>query len=161
MQQKILLLITALEHIRKSDGFYSHSPFVKEINYIGSSYDEIVIFAPLSKNKILEKDSYLHLNEIKKIISVPQMGGLKIINKIRVLIRMPYIVFKLARAINLLRKNNDLTIHIRVPGNIGLISLFVMGFYPSIKKFAKYTGEWDDINNLPLSYKIHKFFSVN
>ena len=28
---------------------------------------------------------------------------------------MPYIVFKLARAINLLRKNNDLTIHIRVP----------------------------------------------
>ena len=90
MQQKILLLITALEHIRKSDGFYSHSPFVKEINYIGSSYDEIVIFAPLSKNKILEKDSYLHLNEIKKIISVPQMGGLKIINKIRVLIDAIY-----------------------------------------------------------------------
>ena len=53
MQQKILLLITALEHIHKSDGFYSHSPFVKEINYIGNSYDEIVIFAPLSKNKIL------------------------------------------------------------------------------------------------------------
>ena len=53
MKKKILLLISHIEHTCVLNNFYAHAPFVKEINYIGSNFDEINILAPLSKKEKL------------------------------------------------------------------------------------------------------------
>ena len=143
MKKKILLLISHIEHTNVSRKFYAHAPFVKEINYIGNNFDEIILFAPKSEKKELNQDSQPHINTISNFISVPKMGGSSIFDKIKVMIKIPLIFLKLTKTIFSLRIE-DLTIHIRTPGNIGLISLFVMPFFSSIKKFAKYTGEWNE-----------------
>ena len=153
MKKKILLLISHIEHTCVLNNFYAHAPFVKEINYIGSNFDEINIFAPLSKKEKLKQDSQLHANMINNFISVPKMGGSSIYDKVKIIIKFPLIFLKLTKTIFTLR-NDDLTIHIRTPGNIGLISLFVMPFFPAIKKFTKYTGEWHETSKLPFTYKL-------
>ena len=97
---------------------------------------------------------------ISNFISVPKMGGSSFFDKIKVMIKVPLIFLKLTKTIYSIR-NEDLTIHIRMPGNIGLISLFVMPFFPSIKKFAKYTGEWNETTKLSFTYRLQIFLLSN
>ncbi|WP_320814514.1 glycosyltransferase [Flavobacterium sp.] len=52
-------------------------------------------------------------------------------------------------------------IHIRCPGNIGLLACFVQIFFPNKKKTVKYAGNWDPKSKQPLSYRIQKWILSN
>jgi len=44
-------------------------------------------------------------------------------------------------------------IHLRVPGNMGLIGCVAQIFFPAKRKTAKYAGNWDPASRQPWSYK--------
>ena len=52
-------------------------------------------------------------------------------------------------------------IHLRCPGNIGLLGCFVQIVFPSKPKTAKYAGNWDPKSKQPVSYKIQKWILSN
>jgi glycosyltransferase involved in cell wall biosynthesis len=52
-------------------------------------------------------------------------------------------------------------IHIRCPGNIGLLGCFVQMFFPSKIKTAKYAGNWDPKSKQPWSYRLQKWILSN
>ncbi len=57
-------------------------------------------------------------------------------------------------------KNAD-HIHLRCPGNVGLIGCVVQIFFPNKKKTAKYAGNWDPESEQPLSYRLQKWILSN
>jgi glycosyltransferase involved in cell wall biosynthesis len=52
-------------------------------------------------------------------------------------------------------------IHLRCPGNIGLLGCFVQMFFPSKPKTAKYAGNWDPKSDQPWSYRLQKWILSN
>ena len=148
-----MILITHVEHFFKDSNYYAHGPFVREINYLGANFEQIVIFAPKIKNYIKSNEFLKHENNILKFIEVPQMGGSSLFEKIHVILKSPIIALKLIKFLITADSNEDM-IHLRPPGNISFISLFVLPFFRKIKKFAKYSGEWDDKDHLNISYRL-------
>ena len=153
---KIMILITHVEHFIIDSNYYAHGPFVREINYLGANFKEIIIFAPKTKNSKKSSDFLKHNNNILKFIEVPQMGGSGFLKKINVILKSPIVALKLIQLL-IFTGNNDTMIHLRPPGNIAFISLFVLPFFRKIKKFAKYAGEWDDKNYLNFSYRFQTY----
>ena len=52
-------------------------------------------------------------------------------------------------------------IHLRCPGNIGLLACLVQILFPTIPKTAKYAGNWDPNAKQPITYKIQKWILNN
>jgi glycosyltransferase involved in cell wall biosynthesis len=57
-------------------------------------------------------------------------------------------------------KNAD-HIHLRCPGNMGLIGCIVQILFPKKTKTAKYAGNWNPKSNQPYTYKIQKWILSN
>ena len=93
----------------------------------------MIIFAPKSKGSQKRSDLFLHKNKIAKFVEVPQMGGPSLFEKINVIIKSPTIALKLIRLL-ISKRNDDAMIHLRPPGNISFISLFVLPFFRNFKK---------------------------
>jgi len=52
-------------------------------------------------------------------------------------------------------------IHLRCPGNIGLLGSLVQILFPSKPKTVKYAGNWDPKSKQPLSYRFQKWILSN
>jgi glycosyltransferase involved in cell wall biosynthesis len=52
-------------------------------------------------------------------------------------------------------------IHLRCPGNIGLLGCFVQMLFPNKPKTAKYAGNWDPKATQPWSYRLQKWLLSN
>ena len=52
-------------------------------------------------------------------------------------------------------------IHLRCPGNVGLLGSFIQVFFPSKFKTVKYAGNWDPKSKQPLSYRMQKWIISN
>jgi glycosyltransferase involved in cell wall biosynthesis len=69
---------------------------------------------------------------------------------------MPSIVWRIYQAM----KKAD-HIHLRCPGNIGLLGCLVQVLFPSKPKTAKYAGNWDFSSKQPMSYRFQKWILSN
>ena len=65
---------------------------------------------------------------------------------------MPFLCYTIFKAM----KKAD-HIHLRCPGNMGLIGSLIQIFFPNTPKTAKYAGNWDPKSKQPLSYVIQKW----
>lgn len=52
-------------------------------------------------------------------------------------------------------------IHLRCPGNVGLVGCIVQIFFPGKIKTAKYAGNWDPESKQPLTYRMQKYILNN
>ena len=52
-------------------------------------------------------------------------------------------------------------IHLRCPGNMGLIGALVQILFPNKQKTAKYAGNWDPKSKQPWSYRLQKWILSN
>jgi glycosyltransferase involved in cell wall biosynthesis len=52
-------------------------------------------------------------------------------------------------------------IHLRCPGNIGLLGCFVQILFPNTPKTAKYAGNWDPKSKQPWTYRLQKLILSN
>jgi glycosyltransferase involved in cell wall biosynthesis len=148
-------IITHVIHGKDSGNYFGYEPYVREMNLWIKNASEILIVAPLntiSKNPIQE--FYQH----DKITFVPidnfDITGLK--NLLHSITVMPGILWKIFKVMN---KADH--IHLRCPGNIGLLGCLVQIFFPSKPKTAKYAGNWDSKAKQPFTYCLQKWILSN
>jgi glycosyltransferase involved in cell wall biosynthesis len=144
------LIITHVKHKLNGGNISAYAPYVREMNIWLKHVDEVNIVAPkTSKSKETIDLDYKHDNiQFTKIPSI-EFTNLK--NTIVSLIKTPVILITIFRAC----KKTD-HIHLRCPGNIGLLGCFVQLFFPNKTKTAKYAGNWDHKAKQPLSYRLQK-----
>jgi glycosyltransferase involved in cell wall biosynthesis len=117
--------------------------------------DEVVLLAPkINKSKSLIDISYKHDNLNFKEVSLIEFTNVK--QAFLSLFKLPLILFKIFKAC----KSAD-HIHLRCPGNIGLLGCLVQMLFPNKVKTAKYAGNWDPGASQPLSYKFQKWILSN
>lgn len=144
------LIITHVLHKANAKQWYAYAPYVREMNLWLKHIDQVEIVAPITDIPMSDIDiAYKHNNIV--LTKIPSIAFTNISHGIKSLINLPYIVFKLWQACN--RADH---IHLRCPGNIGLLGCFVQIFFPKKTKTAKYAGNWDPNAQQPLSYRIQK-----
>lgn len=149
------LIITHVKHSKQNNKYFAYAPYVREMNIWLKYVDEVEIVAPLGNYEISIID--LEYRHTKLIFNkIPEIEFTSAKNCILSLIKLPMIITKIIKSC----KKAD-HIHLRCPGNIGLLGCFVQIFYPNKIKTAKYAGNWDPQSKQPISYNIQKFLLKN
>ena len=149
------VIISHAQHKEDNSLLYAYAPYVREMNLWLKYVDQVEIIAPKVKGKpnliaLKYKHNSVTLNDIPEI----QFTSIKtIFNSVFLL---PLIFISILKAC---RKADH--IHLRCPGNIGLLGCLVQIFFPSKQKTAKYAGNWDPNAKQPLSYKFQKWILSN
>lgn len=116
---------------------------------------EVEIVAPLeNRSENSSNCFYKHKNIFFN--QVPAINFLNLKSVILSFLKLPGIIFKIVKT---MRKADHL--HLRCPGNIGLIACFVQIFFPNKPKTAKYAGNWDPKAEQPWTYKLQKWILGN
>lgn len=148
-------IITHVPHIFEQNQYFAYAPYVREMNIWSKYVTELVIVAPKSD----EKKSEIHISyEHLKITFVP-IDNFNILNlsfALNAIFKIP----KICSKIYLTMKDAD-HIHLRCPGNIGLLGCFVQILFPKKIKTAKYASNWDLNSKQPLSYKLQRWILNN
>ena len=148
-------IITHTEHIKSENTFFGYSPYVREMNIWLKHVDEVIIVAPLADKPINEIHlAYSHSNINFQQINKFDVKSVK--NILKALVSFLRICIEIYKAM----KKAD-HIHLRCPGNIGLLGCFVQILFPSKPKTAKYAGNWDPGSKQPLSYRLQKWILSN
>jgi glycosyltransferase involved in cell wall biosynthesis len=149
------LIVTHVPHIKKNGKFYAYAPYVREMNIWLKHVDHVLIAAPVSNNEITKiEEDYIHHNiEFISLNSFNIMNSKSILKSI---FSIPSNFFRITKAIT---KCNHL--HLRCPGNIGLLGVIAQLLFPKKIKTAKYAGNWDHKAKMPLSYKLQKTILSN
>lgn len=143
-------IITHAVHKIKGGQIYAYEPYVREMNLWGKYIDEIIIISPVSTEDILDIETpYLHKNI--RIIEIPNFD----ITSFQNLIKSVFVIPKICILIFRVMKQST-QIHLRCPGNIGLLGCIVQIFFPNKYKTAKYAGNWDPNSNQPFTYRLQK-----
>ena len=123
---------------------------------IWSKYiDELIIVAPLQKTiKSAIDCCYNHRNI--KFVEMQQINLLGFPQILKTAVRIPKISWQIFKA---MRQADH--IHLRCPGNIGLIGCVIQILFPNKKKTAKYAGNWDPKSKQPWSYRLQKWILSN
>lgn len=151
----IFCIITHVIHIEEKHNFYGYSPYIREMNIWLKYVDEVIIVAPLESNKPKIIDiPYKHIRIDFKKVSDFNFTTFK--NSFVSLFKLPRIFWEVFQAM----KNAD-HIHLRCPGNMGLIGCFVQILFPKKEKTAKYAGNWDPKSKQPFTYKLQKWILSN
>ncbi|MFT5437976.1 MAG: glycosyltransferase involved in cell wall biosynthesis [Ulvibacter sp.] len=149
------VIITHAAHIFKEGKVYAYGPYVREMNLWAKYVDEIIIVAPISKEELSSIHfAYTHANIKVSVIHAISFTSVKEI--IRATCFTPIIKWKIFVAF--LKADH---IHLRCPGNIGLLGAVLQVFFPNKQKTAKYAGNWDPNAKQPLSYRFQKWILAN
>lgn len=150
-----LAIITHVSHGCQNGEYFAYSPYVREMNIWSKYVDKLIIVAPLQDKKATAIDlNYAHENiDFRK---VPSFNFLSIKAVLTTLLFLPKISFEIYKAM----KHAD-HIHLRCPGNMGLLGCIVQMLFPSKPKTAKYAGNWDLKSKQPLSYRLQKWILSN
>lgn len=149
-------IITHVVHIQKEDKCFAYAPYVREMNIWFKYVDEVIIVAPLQSKKILtDIDTSYDCHNIN-FKEIPNFNFVSFRNVFNSVFKLPIIFWTIFWAM----KETD-HIHLRCPGNVGLLGCVVQIFFPNKKKTAKYAGNWDPESKQPLSYRLQKWILNN
>ena len=147
------LVITNAPTLKENDSYVAYEPYVREMNIWAKYVDAFTILSPTSYDKALLTSRF---DVQPEVISVRSLQFNSLGAMISSLLGMPIIVVKLFQVC----KKAD-HIHLRCPGNMGLLGCFVQIFFPKKTKTAKYAGNWDPKAKQPLSYRLQKWILSN
>jgi len=148
-------IITHVPHILEKEEYFAYAPYVKEMNVWLQYVEVVLIVAPIYKTQKSAIDiSYNHSNI--QFIEVKSFCLLNFISILKTIINIPKIIWNIFKAM----QQAD-HIHLRCPGNMGLLGALVQIFFPNKPKTAKYAGNWDPKSKQPLSYKLQQWILSN
>ncbi len=147
------LVITNAPTLLQDSKYVAYDPYVREMNIWSKYVGEFTIISPTIYNSKLLVSEF---NKQPKVISVKSLDFTSVLNSVKSFLYLPQIVFRIFKAC---RKTDH--IHLRCPGNIGLLGCLVQILFPSKMKTAKYAGNWDPNSKQPLTYKIQKWILSN
>lgn len=150
-----LLVVSAAHLIPSGRGWKAYGPYVKEMEIWAKHADEIQFCCP-----IWESDRGLLVSEIPFDMQQPIPLREFDVQSVKQGIRAVYAVLLNFWIIIKVMRNAD-HIHLRCPGNIGLLGCLAQILFPNTPKTAKYAGNWDPNAKQPLSYRLQKWILSN
>lgn len=150
-----IAVITHILHKEKDGAYYSYEPYIREMNIWFKYVTSVIMVSPRSKVPLSNIESKYDMYGIA-FSEVPQISLLTASEILKTIRYLPKIIFKVASAM----KEAD-HIHLRCPGNIGLIGSIIQIFFPKKPKTVKYAGNWDPNAKQPWSYKLQRWIVQN
>lgn len=143
-------IITSVPHIVSENQYFAYAPYVREMNIWIKFVDQLIIVAPIC----IEVISEIHLNYVHSNITFVEVSNFDILSfksTFRTVFKLPKICFTIFKAM----QDSD-HIHLRCPGNMGLLGSVIQILFPNKMKTAKYAGNWDFTADKPFTYKIQQ-----
>ncbi len=148
-------IITHVIHSQSEGKYFGYAPYVNEMNLWLKYVDKVIVVAPLKAiDKTAIHQIYKHPNI--EFIDVPSFSLTSFKELFKTVLSLPLLFSKIVDG---MKRSNH--IHLRCPGNMGLLGAFIQLFFPNKVKTAKYAGNWDTNSKQPLSYKIQKYILSN
>ncbi len=143
------VVITHVLHKKHQGKLYAYGPYVKEMNLWLKHVEEFILVAPVVK----EKPSPIDLSYIKspQILRTPSFSLTSPLEVIKTLFKLPYIKWQIFKG--MIKSDH---IHLRLPGNMGLLGSLMQTVFPFKPKTVKYAGNWDPQSEQPWSYRLQK-----
>jgi len=149
------LVISHAFHYKRFGQLWSYAPYVREINLWLKHVNAVEILAPVGR-EFEENINSTYNHQNLKFTEVPAFSLLGVTAMLTTLLKLPGILLKIYQAM----KRAD-HIHLRCPGNMGLLGCLVQVLFPSKPKTAKYAGNWDPKSKQPWSYNLQKWILSN
>jgi glycosyltransferase involved in cell wall biosynthesis len=150
------LVITHVKHTFQNGQYYAYGPYVREMNLWFKYVKQVTVIAPLDKSLGPDKIDLAYEHPSIKFIAVPEFHFTSVSGIIKSVFVIPYILFIVCW--HMMRASH---IHLRCPGNMGLLGALIQILFPWKKKTAKYAGNWDPKSKQPLSYRLQKWILRN
>lgn len=149
------LIVTHVPHGVQQKQYYGYAPYIREMNIWLQYVDELIVVTPLENRKPTAIDScYNHKSIDFRRVSNFNLTNFR--NTITSIFKLPKILLQIIVAM----QQAD-HIHLRCPGNMGLLACIAQIFFPSKPKTAKYAGNWDPKANQPWTYRLQKWILSN
>ena len=150
-----LLIISSAPFIYKDHLIYAYSPYVNELLIWDKYADSISFCCPEweSENDLLVEKIPFSIKKHYKLLDFNLNTFLSAITAFFLNFKNLFVLYKAMRSADY--------IHLRCPGNIGLLACLVQITFPSKPKTAKYAGNWDPKSKQPWSYKLQKWILSN
>ncbi|MBC7523064.1 MAG: glycosyltransferase [Flavobacterium sp.] len=148
-------IITHVFHTKENQKFYGYSPYVNEMNIWIKHVDDVTVVAPLTSKKSSTLTSFYNAKQLK-FIEIKKLHFKNVRSIFWSILYLPSVCYQIFIAM----ENAD-HIHLRCPGNIGLMGCIIQIFFPKKIKTAKYAGNWYSNSNQPISYRIQKWILSN
>lgn len=150
-----LLVVSAAPLIQSNNGWVAYGPYVKEMAIWAKHTDSIQFCCP-----VWETDRGLLVTQIPFETASPVVLKDFNVTSLKEALRSVIVgLLNLWLIVRAMRKADH--IHLRCPGNIGLLGCMAQVFFPNTQKTAKYAGNWDPKAKQPLSYRLQKWILSN
>lgn len=149
-----IAIFTHVIHIKKGSEYFGYAPYVREMQIWIRQFQNAEIIAPI--NNLEKEGANISYGSSITFNSIPfiRLGSVK--EYFLTLIKVPLIIIKIFQAMS--RADH---LHIRCPGNIGLLACLVQIFFPKKRKTVKFAGNWDPKSHQPWSYRLQKWILNN
>lgn len=148
-------IITHVPHILEQNIFFAYGPYVREMNIWIKYVDKCILVAPLLDCEKSPIDfNYVSTNI--DLVAVERFDVLSGKGFFKSIFKIPKISWQIYSA---MQKSDH--IHLRCPGNIGLLGCLVQILFPNKTKTAKYAGNWDPKSKQPLTYRFQMWILSN
>ncbi len=150
-----LLVVSGAPFIFKAEKGFAYGPYVKELIIWKKYVEDISFCCPVwnSENGLLIEEIPFQFQTLYKLIDFNLSSFSNVIKTIFLSFFNLMVIFKAMHKAD--------HIHLRCPGNMGLLGCIAQIFFPSKKKTAKYAGNWDPKSAQPLTYKMQKWILNN
>lgn len=150
-----LLIVSSAPIVLLEGQAYMYSPYQKEMMIWAKYTDEIQFCCPIWKEDrklLVDKISFSTLETIAlKEFDIKTISNF--------FLAFYYSVLNFWLILQSMKTANH--IHLRCPGNIGLLASIAQLFFPYKKKTTKYAGNWDPNSKQPWSYRLQKWILSN
>lgn len=150
-----LVVISSAPILKIGKNIYIYAPYEKEMQIWAKHVASIQFCCPIWKEdrKLLFAPISFKIDDI---IELHEFEITTFLNKIKA---VPFVFLALIKIFKVMQQADH--IHLRCPGNMGLIGTIVQIFFPKKTKTAKYAGNWDPKSNQPWSYRLQKWILSN
>lgn len=150
------LIVTHVIHKRNGAHIGGYAPYVREMNLWFKHVDEVLIVAPLDEQAPWSAIDLAYQHPKLRFVPVPAFSFTSPGEALRSLLALPLIVWRLLAA---MRRAGH--IHLRCPGNMGLLGAVLQVFFPNTPKTVKYAGNWGNYAGEARTYRWQKQLLAN
>ena len=145
------LIVSHAEIKKTSEGLFGYAPYIREMNLWFKSVEEVEIISPVSSAPVSSIDMLLdHPRIVVTPVPAFSLTSFKaFVETILICPRLFWVIFRSMKRVD--------HIHLRCPGNMGLLGCVIQIFFPNKKKTAKYAGNWDWKSTQPWSYRLQQY----
>jgi glycosyltransferase involved in cell wall biosynthesis len=144
------LIVTHAVHKKVDGKYFAYAPYVREMNLWLKEDDRLIIVAPITKEDVQAIELAYDYKKIK-FIPVPDFNVASKLAIIKTAFLLPVLYLQIFRG--MVQSNH---IHLRCPGNVGMLGSMIQILFPWKNKTAKYAGNWDWNSKQPWSYRLQQ-----